>query len=665
MSNNLNNKTLNIKEKKLVGVDKFIIDFSFLKGYIKKASNIMICNNNQAEFIQTRILLNKRWNNYFKVTNDFFYYIPLNNDESYFLDNFFLYDEFIFYKMRFKNYDENCNYVYSTVIHPFLFALNLSILLYFQDNRNSPYLDCIYSKYNFNYNVKGVEFSSTNSLIFKEKYDNLINSHNNVVKLNIQNFKNSITLDVFKKFVYKKYNIKWETLEIIINYLKTAYGDGNRIIPTLEFSPLHSYLTSCCILEGIIEEILDSSNIKIDIVSYDEDIYLFFDNFNDWVEIKFALENVLFKNKLELDHQCIELMKVNGNTLESNNNKKIKFSDFYFKLIEFFKTKKYFVSSREVFLDFLNKENLENPFYAFDINNVNKDEYETILNIVNSIEDSDYFKILDSNPKYFIRLFYLLDKEYSSKSETGDKNSYLLSKIVSKFQEYKYNSSIINDDYYLYYYLYNSFAGLAKNKIKESKFVCNIDPFYINFQNFVLNIYKNKSYCYFIKFKEYSSLKISHSNLVSSLMFFLRNQFILHNYNDCILIVSTLYDLIKKEITKVLSVKDYTQFIEFMNLIILPKYIIDPINIDDWKKINKFRNGLSSCHIGNNNEEEEEEFKLDDLEKSLKNIIDWIFKSKYLTLNNNFNRFLFCLEALVEKKETVYKLFNDYIKSSK
>lgn len=641
---NKESKIFDIKEKKLVGIDKWIIDLYFLEGYIKRSIKIFTINSNHAEFIQTRVLLDKYWTPGSKNINLKFLSM-IKEDESYFLDNLFLYDYPIFFKMNLKDYDEECNYVYSSVVHPLLFILNLAILLYFQDNRKSEYSSRVYTKYNFNYEQEGIDFLSTNELAFKEKYNKISETWKCIVKINIKNLYSSIEADVLRKFSYEKYNIKWEILETIINYSKNICSDGNKIIPTLEFSPLYSYLSTSCVLEGVIEEFHKSLSIQANIINYDDEIYLFFNNPDDWPNLKFILESILFKYKLRSIYQNFEIIKINGKLLK-NNSEKIKFSDFYINLLEHFKNKEIFVDSGNIFLDYLKKYNLENPFYNFDVDDVSLDDYKNILKIINSNYDNYYFRIVDSNPKHFIRLFYLLDKKYSS-YVLGD---YLLKKIVLKFKYYKYNSETINEDYYLYYYLYNSFKGLHDNYIEDEKFIENIDHNYVNFQKFIKDIYTTYQYSDF-KINGNSNLKIRHNKLVSSLLFFLRNQFILNSYNDCILIVSTLYDLIKNEFKNSFSVKDYKAFINQLNENILPNYNISKIVLDYWDYLNKLRNNLSSCHFGNNSDKKFDNFNLDDLNVSLLNIIKWIFSYSRVKFNNNLNKLLFCLKAESNKRK--------------
>lgn len=635
------NKNLIYLENKIIGIDKFIIDLSFLEGYINKSKKILGENINQAEFIQTRILLDKFWTQKNKKLNKFISDILDDNDESYFLENIFLYDIFNFYKMVIKDYSVDCKCVYSTVISPVLFILNLAILLYFQDKRKLKYSDNVYSKYNYNYNDKSINFLSKNTTLFKEKYDKFLNQRKNVVKISFENFQNSITTDVLKEFVYKKYDIKWEVLETIINYSKNACSDGSKVIPTLEFSPLYSYLSIYCVLEGVVEEIINSTKEKIDILSFDTDVYLFFDDFIEWPKIKFNIENKLFTNKLGSNHRKIEVIK-RDDVLINNNSNKMKFSCFYSELLEHFKKSKNFTSSNEVFIDFLNKNNLDNPFNSLDITHIDMNEYKSVLEVINSNDEEYYFAIVDSNPKYFIKLFYLLDKNYSY----GNKD-FLLNKLILKFKKYKHNSEIINENYYIYYYLYNSFSGLYNNMIDDDKFIENNEPNYINFQSFIFIVYETKIYS---SLNSNLNINIKHSKLTSSLIFFLSSQFLLSNYNDCILIVSTLYDLLKKEIKKFFKVENIEDFINRLNKEVLPKYNINEIVLDEWNYINRIRNSLSSCHLGHKSKKDIEDFNLTNLHNKLRNVKIWLLEYWKMRINNNFNKFLFCIEAEAKGK---------------
>lgn len=638
-----NNKDIKIitLENKIIGIDKFVIDLSFLEGYINKSKEILKKNIDQAEFIQTRILLDKFWTKKNKCLNNSIKSVLDDVEEDYFLENIFLYDHFNFYKMIIKDYSIDCDCVYSTIIHPVLFILNLAILLYFQDKREIKYSNNIYSKYNYDYNDNSVNFLSKNTILFEEKYNKLLNLKKNAIKISIKNFQDFISIDVFKKFVYKKYSIKWDVLETIINYSKNSCSDGNKVIPTLEFSPLYSYLSVYCVLEGIIEELIESTKCKIDVVSFDTDVYLFFDDFAEWPKIKFDIENNLFTNKLRSNCNRIEIIKNDG-VLVNNKNEKIKFNCFYLRLLEHFKNKKNFTSSREVFLDFLNRNNLENPFSSLDTIDIDIGEYKDILKIINSNDKKYYFEIIDSNPKYFIKLFYLLDKKYSYSD-----NDFLLKNVILKFQEYKYNSNIINENYYIYYYLYNSFNGLYNNAIDDNKFIDINEPNYINFQLFIFTIYEIEKYS---SLDNVLSANIKHNKLTSSLMFFLRNQYLLSNYNDCVLIVSTLYDLLKKEIKKFFTVKNHEDFINKLNKTILPRYNIEEIILSDWNYINKIRNLLSSCHMGRTSDENINNFTLIKISNKLRNIMIWLFNYSSILINNNFNKFLFCIEAESNKK---------------
>lgn len=638
MSEQNNNKT----EEKLSGIDKWIIDFSFLEGYFKKVKEIIKRNFNNAEFIQTKLLLDRYWTESIKKVNPIFMAILEQESENYFLDNYFLYDHFIFHKMVLKSCDDNFNHRSSIVIHPILFIINLAILLYFQDNRKSKYLEFAYTKYNLNYKIEEIYFDTKNKLLFDENYYKLLNLYKNVLKLSIKNFYNSITESVFRKFAFEKYDINLEILEIIINYSKNICGDGNKIFPVLEFSPLYSYLSTSCILEGIINEIIDFiKSVKLDfsILCFEDEIYLFFNDNKDWFEIKLIIDKILFKNNFELDYQNLVVIK-NDNVLVQQKNSLIKFDVLYYSLIDHFRDNSIFIDSSNILRKYLKSQNLNNSFLLGNVNNISENEYKKMIKTINSVDDNNYFRIIDSNPKYFINFFSTLDKKYSDHNEFKFMNEYLNKKLVSKFSEYKNTEKMINEEYYIYYYLYNSFKGLFNNEIYDDKFFDNIDPNYKNFQEFILSIYEKEFYSYLADNPQF---KIKHNKYVSSLLFFLRNQYRLNNYNDCILIINTLYEWIKyNNVNRIKN--DIKEFINYLNENILSKNDIDKVEIDYWNEIKKSRNSLTSCHI----ESEKLSYNsINEISTKLKKIIDWIYKYETIEANNNFNKFVYCVSKKI------------------
>lgn len=641
-SKNYNN-TIQKLEKKLIGIDKWIVDFYFLKGYFKRTKEIIKKNYDNAEFIQTRLLLDKYWTDYLKKVNPIFMSILEQEEENYFLDNYFLYDHFIFKKMILKECDDNLNHRNAIVLHPILFIINLSILLYLQDNRKLDYFKFIYTKYNFNYEVEGNYFSTKNKLLFDETYNKLIISYENLIKISIKDFYNSITEGVLRKFIIEKYDIELEILEVIINYSKNICGDGNTIFPNLEFSPLHTYLSSTCILEGLVNEILNFMkpfNFNVSILCFDNEIYIFFNNYNNWFEIKLIIEKILFKNKFELDYKNLVVIK-NNNKLIKQENSLIKFNKFYYDLTNYFKNDDIFIDSSNILRKYLEEQNLNNSIFSIDLNDINYDDYKKMINIVNSI-DNGYFRIIDSHPKYFIRSFTILDKKYSNCIDNTSISNYLNKKLVSKFSEYKNTEKMINEEYYIYYYLYNSFKGLFNNKIYGNKFLDNIDSNYISFQEFIINVYDKELYSYLADNPEF---KIKHNKQISSLLFFLHNQFRLHNYNDCILITCTLYEwMIKNNINKKWEIND---FINYLNNEVLPNNDVDKFEIDSWNKIKDSRNKLTSCHVGC--KEDSINYSIDELREALKEIIEWIYKSIGIEANNNFNKLVYCISKKIIK----------------
>lgn len=644
---------INKDNEKLIGIDNWIIDLSFLGNYIEKAIEIFRKNTNQAQFIQTRILLDKYWTNENKSVNSTLKFILMNKENiKYILNNIFLYDDFIFYKINVKNYNEEGVYKNSITIHPILFLINLAILLFIKDRRkNNKYSSYVYCRYNTNYNEKNIDFSSTNKDIFEENYDKNLKLWKNVIKLNVKDFFNSITESTLKKYIYKNYDIKWQELEIIINYTKYLCSDGIKVIPTHEFSPLYSYLATSCVLDGILEEITDSSKEKFFLMCYLDDIYVFFNDYKFWNEIKTLIENVLFNNNLEINNLKIEIKKQNGIIKKSKRNK-----NFYYFLLEYLQFHKNysFRNSNIIFLDFLNTNKIISPFHNKLISSIaSEKDYKRILKFINNMSNEWYFRIIDSNPKYFIKFFYLLDREYNK----GERD-YLLNKLVSKFSENKNNSSIVNDDYYIYYYLYNSFQGLYKNNIDDNKLIIKNNIYYVNFKNFIFSIYDETKYSYF-----YDNFELEHDNVVASLMFFLKFQFKVHKYNDCILIVSAIYDLLKKEFNKCIKSDDNSdsyesKFNKFLSSELLKKYKIEPIDIKDWTYINKLRNSLTSCHL-NRNKKTNIDFSLDTIKEKLDNIIKWIFNYKIFRANNNLNKLLYCLTNETKLKNKNSKKYSN------
>lgn len=661
-----NNKT------NLVGIDKWIIDLSFLKNYWHDALNIIRKNTETPLFFQTRLLLDKDWNLKSRYNKELIDFLSKNFDD-YISSNIFLYDEHVLKKLKLRNYNENGEFKYSDVIHPILFIINLAILLYFYSNRRYEDDKRVYCRYDFSYNYEELKFFKNNLKSFEILKNDLIKNRKSYIKLNIKNFYSSITEDVLRKYINKKFNLNNNILEVIINYTKHICSDGSKVIPTHEFSPLYSYLATSCVLEGILKDVYNESAepLNVNFICFIDDIYIFSDSINNAIKYKEILADRLFDNNLEINE-----LKTSSSvdTNSSNNYQDIIISNFLDILISEVKSKDNYLKPLDVFKELTKKYNI-NPFHCllnFEYNvekndiecteiykTFSEDKFDHLLSVVKEINIEDYLKVIDINPKYFILLFSLLDNEYS-KGRRGTINTYLLSKLVEKFSNYKNSDNeIINDDYYIYYYLNQSFTGLYKYSIPEYSFhSINNGKRYINFQAFVKNLYDE-----FPNFDKHKNLFLGLNNLpiknILSLLFFLENQFNEKKYNDCILIISALYDLIKdcakdSNLQKYLVIKNLDSkclhcnksFNDFLN-----SKSIDKISINEWDNIYKIRCNLSSCHFnsGTQNNTNVEQRSISDVERLIKSVKDWIFNKRSNSYFNNYLNFLLILEELKKK----------------
>lgn len=636
----------------LIGIDKWLIDLSFIEEYWKKS--LKIIRSNRCEFFfQTRIFLEKFYTerkfnyglvNYEYLNIELIEFLE-NNFENYISNNLFLYDETVIKKCNVENFNENSEFKNAIVVHPTIFAINLSILLYFKNNTVNNDNNNIFSRINFeldSHNNIYIDFSKNNLEVFKNKYSELIKKFNNCIKINIKNFYESITESVLRKQINKKFNLDSNNLEIILNYTKHICSNNNRVIPIHEFSPLYSYLATSCVLEGIILDTLkpykDNINKNLDLLCYVDDIYIFSNSFSDCLKFKKDLSKKLLVNDLEINELKSEIKNYEEVVNLDRSNDIL----FIRKLVEEIEKNDECINYLNIFKKVIKDNNISNPFHSLlDINStkIEKSKCDELSEIVNGMSSKNYLKMIDINPKYFI----LFLKRYNN---TTNRDIYPLKQLINKFAEYKNDKrQIINESYYIYYYINFSFIGLYKNIIDDLSFPKISKKYNINFQRFIKEIFEfnPKKNMYKIVNSKLKKLPIKK---IMSLLFFLENQFLEDKYNDCVLIISALFDLIK-------SINKNVKYYLINKCLCCTRNIndfltsneIDPLVYEDWDRIYRIRCELSSCHLRNNDEDHNHDYlSINEIKKIISKVIKWVSSKKSNDSLNNYLKLLVLLQ---------------------